>query len=395
MKMIAGRLNFLCLGVLLSASVQGQILKGKVVEASNCKGIPGLTVRLIPPKGAQDSTEVISSTDSDGSFRAEVRGGGRFYLKVVQGLIQVYGDEIKVDPGRQILITLRKTTEEVFSPLCLQANAAGPLLHGVHPIGLALLSSGILVLDEQGNYSSLWQAQPTGIVKLQAYPDRVIDVARGKVNGEEVICVLMNKLGRGVLTVYSNAMRQMKQWLAPGRKPFTGFAVVASETIYLVVADADDGRSFAILKLDLNSNSSELQEVARLAGSEPLNVGSIAIDIQHNRLFAIDDVSGALYQVDLATRHSRSILVTERLQQTHALVVDATGGNLYAATSRHVWKIQLKANPVVRDFAPANLKFRLPAALVISPDGNIWVGDRDAQVIHLLTPEGQLVGSVR
>jgi hypothetical protein len=394
-RLIGATLNFLCLCVFFSARANGQILNGRVVEASDCAGIPGLTVRLTPPKGAQDNTELISYTDSEGRFRAGIQGRGRFYLKIAQGLTQVYGEEIEADPGRQILIALRKTAQETFSPLCLQGNTAGQFLHNVRPIGLALLSSGMLVLDGQDSYSILWQAQPAGFVKLQELNERAVDVASAKTNDGEVICILTNPIVGGVLTLYTSGMRQKKQWRAPGMKPFTGIAVVASQTAYVVVADDGSGRSFAIRKVDLNSSGSESQEVARLSGPDRLSVGPLAVDVQRNRLFAVDGVRGALYQVDLSTKQSREILVTSRLQQPRALALDAEGENLYVATLGHVWKIQLAASPMVRDFARPNLRFRLPAALAIGQDGNVWVGDPDAHAIHLLTPAGQLVGSVR
>jgi len=390
------KLTFLFVCIFLRTDSVGQSFNGKVIEASECYGIARLNIRLSPAQGAPDNTELITSTDAGGRFSVNIQGSGKYFLRIAQGLTQVYANEITVDPKRPILIPFRRTADEVFSPLCLADSPGGRLPGNVRPIGLALLPSGMLVLD--GNGDVLWQGQSAGFVRLREFGMQgVKDIVTSKVAGEDVVFVLTNPLGRGALTMYSTGAQKKEEWDSPWIGRFTGFAVGANQAIYTVFADDPNGKSFTILKLDLSVPSPKFQEVAHLRNMLGLRIGPVAVDVQHNRLFAVDDFKGDLYQVDLATRHTQEIALAHEIHEPRALALDASSQNLYVAAAGHLWKIRLDtggARAPMQDFGRPNIKFKSSTSLAIDQNNNVWVGDEYAHAIYLLRPEGQVVGTV-
>ena len=271
------------------------------------------------------------------------------------------------------------------------------------PEGLALLPSGMIILDENIQtavnanlgYAGVWQAQLNGFVRLRGFmSERVIDVAAAQFNGQEVILVLMNNesLG-GFLKMYSVAGKEMHSWSAPGRWPFTGFAVDKSNVIYLAYSPGDTLTS-VIEELNLEGKST-LQYLIELHDTKAIDIGPIAVDVQRNRLLAADHANGVLYQVKLNPKPSTKKLDIEGgLVAPRALALDASGNRLFVAAGKHIWTIQLDENPLQKDDFASAQKFKSVSALAIEPNGKIWVADEDAGTIYLLSSDGQVMRSL-
>lgn len=350
--------------------------------------------QIDPPRGTRDSAELITSTDEEGKFRVEAQRG-RYFLKITQGVTPVYGDEVSLESGKQVLIPLRKSAGEAFSPLCLEGSSDKRFMQNLRPEGIALLPSGMVILSGPPLSAKLWQVRPTGFAKVKELPnEQVIDVAVAGDDGRGAIFVLTNILGRGWLKAYSAEGVEKRAWPAPRMEPFSGFSVASTKTVYVALVQGQS--DFQILKLDpMSSRNSGFEKVADLGAPKGGSIGPIAVDVARNRLFAADDE--ALYRLDLTTGRSHRIPFKSAFgNKPRSLALDTIGNILYVATKGHIWKVLPDSvPPEVKDFAPA-LRFRSPTALAIDENGKVWVSDEDAGAIYLLSPQsGQLVGSVR
>jgi len=85
----------------------GMALDGRVYEEAGRKGIPALTVKLIPPRDLR-GVEKITTTDDRGGFRFSALDGGRYLLEVYQGVLLLYREVIAVDRDTRKDIELRR-----------------------------------------------------------------------------------------------------------------------------------------------------------------------------------------------------------------------------------------------------------------------------------------------
>jgi hypothetical protein len=82
-------------------------LDGRVFETTTERGIPALTVKLIPPKAAK-RPEKITSTNYQGNFRFSGVPTGRYLIEVYQGVTILYRDIIEITRDMRKDIPLRK-----------------------------------------------------------------------------------------------------------------------------------------------------------------------------------------------------------------------------------------------------------------------------------------------
>jgi hypothetical protein len=78
-------------------------LEGRILEQANRGGIPGLTVKLIPPTAGRRS-ENITLTDRNGAFRFAALEPGKYLLEVYQGLTLLH---------REILVLEKDLAKEI------------------------------------------------------------------------------------------------------------------------------------------------------------------------------------------------------------------------------------------------------------------------------------------
>jgi hypothetical protein len=78
-------------------------LEGRVLEQASRTGIPGLTVKLIPPTAGHRS-ENITLTDRNGAFRFAAFEPGKYLLEVYQGPTLL---------NREVLVLERDLTKEI------------------------------------------------------------------------------------------------------------------------------------------------------------------------------------------------------------------------------------------------------------------------------------------
>jgi hypothetical protein len=85
----------------------GMALEGRVYEAAGQKGIPALTLKLIPPRDLR-GVEKITTTDDRGSFHFSALDRGRYLLEIYQGVMLLYREVINVDRDTRKDIELRR-----------------------------------------------------------------------------------------------------------------------------------------------------------------------------------------------------------------------------------------------------------------------------------------------
>jgi hypothetical protein len=78
-------------------------LEGRVLEQASRNGIPGLTVKLIPPTAGRRA-ENITLTDRNGAFRFSALDPGKYLLEIYQGPILLH---------REVLALERDLTKEI------------------------------------------------------------------------------------------------------------------------------------------------------------------------------------------------------------------------------------------------------------------------------------------
>src|SRR5262245_46808506 len=83
------------------------IVEGTVYDQDSNAGIPGLTVRLIPPRSTKKPERVLP-TDQKGYFCYKGEDRGTFLLEVYQGVTLLYRKEIDTMQTWNLRIPLKK-----------------------------------------------------------------------------------------------------------------------------------------------------------------------------------------------------------------------------------------------------------------------------------------------
>jgi hypothetical protein len=93
-------------GLLLWGQSKAPSFGGTVYDADTKKGIPNLTVKLVPPREAK-AVEAATATDADGNFSFPRAQAGKYLLEVYFGLTLVHREVVNTGGGARIEIPLR------------------------------------------------------------------------------------------------------------------------------------------------------------------------------------------------------------------------------------------------------------------------------------------------
>jgi hypothetical protein len=93
-------------GLLLWGQSKAPAFGGIVYDADTKKGIPNLTVKLVPPKQAK-AIESATATDAYGNFSFPRAQGGKYLLEVYFGLTLVHREVVNAMGGARVEIPLR------------------------------------------------------------------------------------------------------------------------------------------------------------------------------------------------------------------------------------------------------------------------------------------------
>jgi hypothetical protein len=111
------------LGVALGGRVEAVELHGRVLDVLHQRGVPGLTVRLTPPRGSH-IPEQITMTDAEGGFSFRGLSRGPYLIEVSQALQPLYRQPIELQGDQQLEIELRAKPEPISPP---PVSPSGPL----------------------------------------------------------------------------------------------------------------------------------------------------------------------------------------------------------------------------------------------------------------------------
>ncbi|MEW6086956.1 MAG: hypothetical protein AB1498_01460 [bacterium] len=93
--------------VLLSVSVYAAELNGRVRENTKKEGIPGLVVKLKPPKASQ-KPEKITKTGKNGEFVIKDLDTGKYMLEVYEATTIIYREVLELNSDTTKEIELEK-----------------------------------------------------------------------------------------------------------------------------------------------------------------------------------------------------------------------------------------------------------------------------------------------
>ncbi len=91
----------------MEMTIHDDVIEGRIFEATTRRGIPNLTVRLIPPRVTQQA-EKITTTKANGEFEFRSVDKGKYLLEVYQGLTLLYRDVVDTNGDRHMEISFRK-----------------------------------------------------------------------------------------------------------------------------------------------------------------------------------------------------------------------------------------------------------------------------------------------
>jgi hypothetical protein len=97
------------------ASLHAQEIRGRVLDSTSCRGIPNLVVRLTPPTSSAKPV-VVTATNDDGAFRADLAAYGAYYVALYNGTQQVYGRVHSLSASAPLTITLSPAKSQSVCP---------------------------------------------------------------------------------------------------------------------------------------------------------------------------------------------------------------------------------------------------------------------------------------
>lgn len=94
------------LGLAFSSPAEALELHGRVLDALHQRGVPGLTVRLTPPRHSH-KPEQITMTDAEGAYSFQGLDQGAYLIEVSQALQPLYRQPLELKSDQQLDIELR------------------------------------------------------------------------------------------------------------------------------------------------------------------------------------------------------------------------------------------------------------------------------------------------
>lgn len=210
------------------------------------------------------------------------------------------------------------------------------------------------------------------------------------VGGQEWIHVLVEPLG--------DVLRQTHLLRIPGGGGRASWNWVLSERSAVDLVAQADGRNAWLLTEDGRVYECELMGAnarARQVGSASFyaRLGSAAWDTERQRLLIGQSYGDEIYTLRLAAPSERGRL--ERFAkikgaEVTSLAVDSARGHLYVADAAQekIWDLELSAPKLPHPLVSEAARLRDPVALVVGPEGLVWVADTGARAVFALSPSG-------
>jgi hypothetical protein len=273
------------------------------------------------------------------------------------------------------------------------------LFRKARPEGLALLPSGIVILD--GNQERLLQARITGLAAVTTqHLQSPIDIAPAKIDGHEFILLISKpRTGQSELMAYTTDGVLWNWW--PPSEPGEFAAIAAdpsNDTIYLGILTTF---SFDIVRLSAQSVlSHQPHPFSSVSGiniqqDNPSVSYGLAADSANQRLYVASS-AGDFFSVDLKASHSHPtvLLLPRKLGLPTALACDPAAQTLYVGAGNHLWAVDVGSSPAkVTDFVPSH-HFKNVSALAMDSNHRLWVGDSGAHALYQISPDAQTLGTL-
>ena len=313
-------------------------------------------------------------------------------MKVPESLIPNHAEVFRQE-------TFRLLQALLSSSGALERNTTTELVRelGPRPIGMVPMEDrGILFLDRSrrlyrvdaaGQKAFFASCMPAAMDPWNglgfAYADDAVYTAVRRPNGRSgTFAVLFNHA-----RFTPQGVTLLEQVEVPEEEPFTHMtADVRGRRGFLL-----EQGSNRIWQVDLGSRRARAEVLVEIPEAAPLT--QIFYQNDGRGLFAVDG-SGTLFGVDLRGFSPVPSKLASGLGWITGLAYDPARQILYIAEAQQsrVWR--LSCEPGGRCAAPrlfvADPLFQSPAALQVTADGRLWVGDRSSQVIARISPDGQI-----
>jgi hypothetical protein len=258
------------------------------------------------------------------------------------------------------------------------------------PIAATKPSNGSLFIltAEGGVYAINLTATSESLVGHFALPSfgYPSDMTYGKVKSQPALFVAISSptqtAFKGKIQAFSTDGHPIKSWTS--RNSISGLGYdVANSVIYFTSADSSE--VYSISTVD-GSGPTVLCEVR---GSRRL--GSLSVDSARQLLYVADFDGGAVYMIDLKTKHAN--LLSGALGKPQALLLSSDGSQLLIADSakKQVSTILLPVVATTPRILAKDSSFRSPSGLAWSDFGQVIVADDQANSVFLLDENGSVI----
>jgi hypothetical protein len=362
-------------------SQSGTVTTGHVYNANNCAGIANLTVKLTPPTGPTNQTQLITTTDENGDFQLQAPGSGNYYLAIYQGTNQLYGRVTNLQDQLPVMIALKPTAQNQWP-----SNGIGC----VSPVALALSSQGfIFALDEHFGIVRYSIADKNGNPQVIVHFDsawQTMDMVLVNDRNTEHLFVTLVQGSAGQLVKYSTSGAFEGSW--SGFSQVDGLCADQSgERVYMSVPGTGQ-----ILQVPFSAEANfKIPPLFRI--SNVRDVDSLAFDNQTRTLYAASFTKGDIYSLDIATSTLHE--VADDVGAPTAVTFDPTSRSLFVADAgSKIWKVLLSPKVKAATFAKQQ-PLKAPSAIAVGSDKTVWVGDHSAHAIFQFSSDGRLIRTLK
>jgi hypothetical protein len=354
---------------------------------------------------------VVTATDRDGKFLADLPTSGEYYVSISRGTQEVYGRVMNIAGNSHLAIYLNTSGMTGFPQPC--SIVSSNLLRRTRPVALAALPSGMLVLDsDNARLLQLGSENISVVINLHAYASfELFDMAATRSpSGADVVCVLVNPPPGahqmpGFVSQYVNRAKLPRVWSVPGpSEPITFAGITIDNQQQVAYVGHGHRDAFILYRLTLTHGTAILTEVMSWpTATAQKAIGPMVVDSGGRKLFAADQREGKLYRINLDNMAERSEVglrgvdgkENASLGTPLALALAGTGDTLYVAASKHLWAVHLNTQPAQLEEPWRNQRFDGLSAVAADSDGNVWAADVERHAIYEFAPSGELLRTYR